>query len=203
MLVVGQRAAGDIMLRPDGRVTLGLVAQNNHKLSRLGAVGARAAGRRTMTISGASSRRRAGAGAATGDLDYLDDTEYVACLVPAFTADGDDSWNGTQPVTCDLYDCWTFRTGPKGDFRDLAAKLHKADLDAIQQTGGKPFGRAEVTYRIAHGPAKTTLLPTAGALKLPPGRREPDPADAAAGQPDRAGSDGAARCASSRPTAAA
>ena len=75
---------------------------------------------------------------------YLAETEYVACLVPAFTADGADSWNGTAPVTCDLYDCWTFRTGPQGDFHELAKKLHKADLAAIVRRGGKPFGRADV-----------------------------------------------------------
>lgn len=49
-------------------------------------------------------------------------------VVPAFTATGADSWNGSAAVTCDLYDWWIFRTGPQGDFHELAAKLHKADL---------------------------------------------------------------------------
>ncbi len=86
-----------------------------------------------------SSRRRD-----RGHLDYAENTEYVACVVPAFTATGADSWNGSAPATCDLYDWWIFRTGPQGDFHELAAKLHKADLVANKKPGGKPFGRAEV-----------------------------------------------------------
>ena len=57
-------------------------------------------------------------------------------------------------ATFDLYDWWIFRTGPQGDFHELAAKLHKADLDANQKPGGKPFGRAEVSYRHRTTPVK-------------------------------------------------
>lgn len=179
VLVVGQRAAGDVVLRRDGRVTLGLVAQNNHILSQSArwAHVQQVAGH--TDIGRIVAPPRPAPGAAAGNFDYLDNTEFVACLVPAFKADGSDSWNGTQPVTCDLYDWWTFRTGPKGDFRDLAAKLRKADLAAIEQNGGKPFGRAEVKYRQRAAPSKTTMLATAGALKLPPAGPNPDPADAA------------------------
>ena len=98
--------------------------------------------------------------------------------MPAFKANGDDSWNGTTPVTCELYDRWIFRTGPEGDFRELARKLHKADLAAIQLAGGKAFGRADVAYRSRSAPVKTTILPAAGALRLPPSST-PDLADAA------------------------
>jgi hypothetical protein len=179
VLVVGQRAPGDIVLRPDGRVTLGLVAQGHHPLSQS------AQWAHVQEVAGHDPIARIVApprlapGAAAGDVDYLENAEYVACLVPAFTADGSDSWNGTQPVTCDLYDWWTFRTGPEGDFPELAAKLHKADLAAIEQNGGKPFGRAAVQYKSRSSPTKTTTLQTAGALKLPSSGTGPDPADAA------------------------
>lgn len=178
VLVVGQRDPDDIVLRPDGRVTLGITAQNHHVLSQ----SARWA--HVQEVPGHDSIARVVApprlapGAAANDFDYVASTEYVACLVPAFTADGGDSWNGSKPVTCDLYDWWTFRTGPEGDFPELAAKLHKADLGAIEARGGKPFGRAEVRYNERTTPAKTTVLATAGALKLPPSGN-PDPADAA------------------------
>ena len=96
--------------------------------------------------------------------------------------------------------------GRKGDFPDLAAQLHKADLAAIEAAGGKPFGRAEVALptplpaRSGRAGARTT----AGALRLPAdpaagptrptpagsptvaGRgRRPDRADRHAGRPRR------------------
>ncbi len=183
VLVVGQRVAGDIILRRDGRVTLGLIAQNNHKL----ADSAQWAHVQQVVDHGDIGRiiapPRQASGLAAGNLDYIDNTEYIACLVPAFKADGTESWNGTQPVTCDLYDWWIFRTGPKGDFRDLAAKLRKADLDAILQNSGRPFGRAEVQYKHRGPSAKMTLLQTAGALKLPPDGVNPDPAEKPVDQP--------------------
>jgi hypothetical protein len=178
VLVVGQRAPGDIVLRPDGRVTLGLVAQQNHPLvdsSQWAHV---------HRVDGHDPVARVVAPTVTWpDPDhpalthygYFPDTEYVACLVPAFTAGGSDSWNGATPVTCDLYDWWTFRTGPEGDFRDLARKLHRAALTPTP--GGKPFGRAEVRYRTRTTPPVTTPLPTAGALRLP--AQPADPVDAA------------------------
>ncbi|MCC7124914.1 MAG: hypothetical protein IT178_08700 [Acidobacteria bacterium] len=179
VLVVGQRAAGDIVLRRDGRVTLGLVAQGHHVLSESAqwAHVQQVAGH--ADIGRIIAPPRLAPGAAAGDFDYLNNAEYVACLVPAFKADGSDSWNGTQAVTCDLYDWWTFRTGPKGDFRDLAAKLRPADLAAIAQSSGKPFGRAEVAYTSRSAPVRTTSLAAAGALKLPATSGDPDPADAA------------------------
>jgi hypothetical protein len=170
VLVVGQRAPDDIVLRPDGRVSLGLVAQINHMLSRS------AQWAHLQQVAGHDAIARviapphAGPGGTPG---YLEQTDYVACVVPAFTRTGADSWNGSAPVTVDLYDWWTFRTGPQGDFHELAAKLHKAKLAA----GKKPFGRAEVMYRSRTTPAKVTTLATAGALRLPAGAG-PDPADA-------------------------
>ncbi len=173
VLVVGQRAPGDIMLRPDGRVTLGLVAQSNHVLTDS------AQWAHVQEVDGHDPIGRVLSPPLS--TSYSENTEYIACLVPAFTATGADRWNGSAPVTCDLYDWWRFRTGPKGDFPDLAAKLHKADLDAIVRAGGKPFGRAEVAYRRRTTPASVTPLPTSGALRLPPSGGEADPADASPG----------------------
>ena len=170
VLVVGQRAPGDIMLRPDGRVTLGLVAQSHHVLTDS------AQWAHVQQVVGHDPIGRVVAPPLS--TTYSENAEYIACLVPAFTATGADSWNGSAPVTCDLYDWWTFRTGPQGDFPELAAKLHKADLEAIEQAGGKRFGRAEVAYRRRTTPVSVTTLPTAGALRLPPSGAAADPADA-------------------------
>jgi hypothetical protein len=174
VLVVGRRAPDDIVLRPDGRVTLGLVAQSNHVLSRS------AQWAHVQQVDGYDPIARVLAPPhvdANGTTGYVEQTDYVACVVPAFTKTGADSWDGSAPVTVDLYDWWTFRTGPQGDFPDLAKKLHKADLAAIQAAGKKPFGRAEVMYRSRTAPTKVETLPTAGALRLPAGA-EPDPTDA-------------------------
>ena len=174
VLVVGRRAPDDIVLRPDGRVALGLTAQKTHVLTQSApwAHVQQVDGHGAIARIVAPPRTSGGAPA-----NYDDNAEYVACLVPAFTASGADSWNGTAPVTCDLYDWWIFRTGPQGDFHELAAKLHKADLAANQKPGGKPFGRAEVAYQRRSAPATKTILATAGALRLPP-TGQPDPADA-------------------------
>jgi hypothetical protein len=164
VLVVGQRAPNDIVLRPDGRVTLGLVAQSRHVLSE----SARWA--HVQEVDGHSPIARVVAPPHTspdGTPGYTEQTDYVACVVPGFDKSGADNWSGTGPATVDLYDWWSFRTGPQGDFRELAAKLHKADLAANQTPGKKPFGRAEVAYRQRTTPTKITPLATAGALCLP------------------------------------
>lgn len=181
VLVVGQRAPDDIVLRPDGRVTLGLTAQRNHALTNS------AQWAHVQQVDGHGPIARVVAppmidpgGVGPGEhVDYQANAEYVACVVPAFTATGADSWNGSAAVTCDLYDWWIFRTGPQGDFHELAAKLHKADLLANMKPGGKPFGIAAVDYRHRTTPATVTSVVTAGALRLPPSGPRPDPVDAA------------------------
>lgn len=179
VLVIGKRAPDDIILRPDGRVTLGLTAQHNHVLSQSAqwAHVQQVDGHDPIARLVAPPRHRDAAGP-DGTLDYDEESEYIACVVPAFTADGADSWDGSAPATCDLYDWWSFRTGPQGDFPELAAKLHKADLAAVAQPGGKEFGRADVAYRSRSTPATTTKLAAAGALRLPRSGAA-DPADAA------------------------
>lgn len=67
-------------------------------------------------------------------------TDYLAVLVPAFDEAGRPQWNGSAPVTVDVYDHWRFRTGiPAGSFEDLAARL---------QPGAAPqsVGRARLRY---------------------------------------------------------
>jgi hypothetical protein len=167
VLVVGRRSGDEITVRPDGRVTLGTVTQTSHPL--------------TESWRWAHVHEVDGAriGRILAPMDLTAEQEYVACLVPAFTASGADAWDGSAAVTCDCYDRWTFRTGPLGDFPDLAAKLHPADLAAIEAAGGKPFGRAEVQYRPRATGMSAAVLATAGALRLPADPTVPvDPADA-------------------------
>ena len=169
VLVVGQRAPNDIVLRPDGRVTLGLTAQNNHVLS------SSAQWAHVRQVDGHEPIARVGA--------THDGTRCRTCRLsgahpirsmrrPGVHGDG-DSWNGTAPVTCDLYDYG--RSARDRRVTDLAKKLHKADLAANQQPDHKPFGRADVAYRHRGAPLTTTLA-TAGALRLP-SSGVPDPAD--------------------------
>jgi len=165
-LVVGHRSADEIVLRSDGRVTLGTVTQAQHPLHDSWQWA------HVHEVDGHQIAR------ILGPLNLEAENDYVACVVPAFTAAGDPTWTGSAPVTCDCYDTWTFRTGPQGDFPDLAAKLHKADLAAIDAAGGKPFGRAEVSYELRTPGALATPVETAGVLRLPPASAAgPDPAD--------------------------
>ncbi len=167
VLVVGRRTPDEIVLRPDGQVGLGTATQQIHAL---------ADSFQWAHVHDVDGRRVA---RLLSPAPFAQETEYVACLVPAFTPDGADAWTGTAPVTCPCYDTWTFRTGPLGDFPELAAKLHKADLAAIDAAGGTPFGRADVTYlRRGPGDPDSWVLSTAGALRLPADPvAGPDPAD--------------------------
>lgn len=167
VLVVGRRTPDEIVMRPDGQVGLGTATQHDHPL---------ADSFQWAHVHDVDGRHVA---RVLSPAPFAAETEYVACLVPAFTPDGADAWTGTAPVTCPCYDTWTFRTGPLGDFPDLAAKLHKADLAAIDAAAGTPFGRADVTYlRRGPGDPDHWVLSTAGALRLPADPAAgPDPAD--------------------------
>jgi hypothetical protein len=168
VLVVGRRAPDEIVLRPDGRVTLGAATQAAHNLTESWKWA------HVHEVDGPTIAR------IVAPVDLAPETDYVACLVPAYTAAAGDAWSGAAAVTVDCYDRWTFRTGPEGDFQELAAKLHKADLAAIEAAGGKPFGRAAVTYQERTLGAPATILDTAGVLRLPPDPAAgPDPTDAA------------------------
>jgi hypothetical protein len=158
VLVVGRRSPDEVVLRQDGRVTLGVTAQVAHRL------GLSSRWAHVHEVDGRVIAR------VVGPMDLQSETEYLACVVPAFDASGVDAWTGVKAVTVDCYDRWSFRTGPRGDFPDLAGKLRKADLSAIEASGGKPFGRAELTYvRRGPGHPPRVVLAAAGALRLPPG----------------------------------
>lgn len=64
--------------------------------------------------------------------------EHIAVIVPAFNADGTDSWAGAQQVVVARYHHWRFRTGDQGDFRTLAAQLRA--LPAGEESGRAPVG---------------------------------------------------------------
>lgn len=169
VLVVGRRAPDELTVRPDGRVTLGPLTQQRHPLGQ-SALWAHVHEVDTRAVA-----------RIVCPADLASDTAYVACLVPAFDAAGGDAWTGADAVAVDCYDRWSFRTGPQGDFPDLAARLHRADLAAVGAAGGRPFGRAQVRYdRRGPGEPASFLLEAAGALRLPVDPVVgPDPADAA------------------------
>jgi hypothetical protein len=167
VLVVGRRGPDEIVARPDGRVGLGLVTQAAHVLAESW---------RWAHVHEVDGRQIA---RLLAPVDLQPATEYVACVVPAFAPDGTDAWTGAAPVVSDCYDHWSFRTGPEGDFPDLAKQLHKADLAAISARSGRPFGRAQVRY-VPRQPGSPTpvVLEAAGALRLPHGAADPpDPSD--------------------------
>jgi len=168
VLVVAPPGPDGIVVRPDGRVILSVAAQQGHPLAE----SSRWAHRHDVdgrVIARVLSRN-----------NLAPDTDYLACVVPAFTAAGADMWTGAAPLTVDCYDRWSFRTGPQGDFPELASLLHKADIVAINQRG-KPFGVAEVAYRTrTSGTPATTKLPALGALCLPDATATATPAAIAA-----------------------
>lgn len=170
VLVVGRTAPDQLVLRPDGRVGVGVATQQAHVL-------AESARWAHLHQTGPDPETDAFA-RILSPLQLERSSDYVACLVPAFTPLGADAWDGTGPVVVDCYDRWSFRTSELGDFPDLAGKLHQADLPALEAASGGPFGRAQVGYHWRDGHAPDVTLAAAGALRLPP-TADPDPADAA------------------------
>jgi len=157
VLVVG--TPGEVVVSTDGRVTLNAVAQAAHPL------GESWRWAHVHEVDGIHVARILCA------RDLVRETYYTACVVPAFVVDADgavhDAWPvaGGGAVTLPCYDAWSFRTGPEGDFPQLAAKLRAADTARLAQ---KAFGRAQVRYdrRGPGDPARATLS-TAGALQTP------------------------------------
>ncbi len=164
-LVVGTPGSGGLSLRPDGTVEISVDVQNRHQLSE-------AAFWAHVHQVGAFERARL-----LSPADLTQDRQYIAALVPAFTPDGKSSWpnSANTSVILPCYDWWTFETGPKGDFPDLAAQLRRADLAELALRGGRPFGRADLRYEPRSG-APGITLPAAGALRVPLAA-VPDPAD--------------------------
>lgn len=93
--------------------------------------------------------------------------DYLAVLVPAFDAAGQQRWNGSAPATVPMYDHWRFRTAtPAGSFEDLAKKLKPGQADP--ETGRAPLdyprvssaGDLQVRGALAPVGATDTTLPT-------------------------------------------
>ncbi|MEV0544373.1 hypothetical protein [Nocardia salmonicida] len=159
VLVVG--VPTDVAPTSDGRrVQLSIAAQADHSLARSWQWA------HVHAIGGPPIAR------ILSPIELRSGEVYRACLVPAFHVDRDgtlhDAWTATQPVTIPCFDQWTFRTGEKGGFPDIAKRLHRADLDALAEREGKPLGQAEVRYRgRGTGTPEQVMLSTFGALKRP------------------------------------
>lgn len=156
VLVVGE--PGEVGVWRDGTVTLTAAAQARHPLgqSKLWAHVHKVDGQQVARILSA--------------VDLAPATAYVACLVPAFVVETDgtlrDAWPmaGGAPVRLPCYDSWSFRTGEKGDFPELAARLKAVTPAAL----GDTFGRAAVRYdRRGSGDPGSAQLSTEGALRRP------------------------------------
>ncbi|MBP2414728.1 hypothetical protein JOF48_003527 [Arthrobacter stackebrandtii] len=79
------------------------------------------------------------------------ETSYVAAVVPTYEvgrlaglgldsqagANGDKWWTPAAGLQLPVYDSWTFRTGPSGDFEDLAGLLHPSDPAVMAQLGSR------------------------------------------------------------------
>jgi hypothetical protein len=112
-----------------------------------------------------------------------DDTAYRACLVPTFAAGREAglgtlvttdklrySWaDGDPEVTLPVYDSWTFSTGRKGDFEELAwrldpvpapAEVGRRVLDA-SRPGGKVPDTTQPARLELHGPLVSVNAPDA------------------------------------------
>jgi hypothetical protein len=170
-IVVGTRAPDDLTLTPDHRVTIGPTAQDAHLLAWSWQWA------HLHEVHGAQIAR------IVSPRQLQPNTDYTVCVVPTFVVADDGTVRDAWPtaaggaVTLPYFDSWSFRTGPDGDFPELAAKLHPADLAAIAASSGKPFGRAKVQYhRRGLGNPAEFSLDAAGALRLPP-LGAADPAD--------------------------
>ncbi len=164
VLVVGVPGAGGVAKRPDGTVRLSTSVQAAHDLADSWDWA------HVHRVPGFERSRL------VSPAELEPDTGYVAALVPTFTATGAYSWTSAAPAIVACYDAWEFRTGPQGDFPSLARQLRKADLADLALRGGRPFGRADLAYRV-RGTDVVVTLPAAGALRVP-AKVSPDPADA-------------------------
>jgi hypothetical protein len=172
VLVLGTSGPGELSFAPDGRVGLGDTVQRTHPLHqswRWAHVHEVPGGTAPQRIARILSPR-----------DMLPQTDYTACLVPAFVLRNDDvspAWpeNGGPTVWLPCYDSWSFRTGDAGDFPQLASLLEVASFGP-----DSTFGVASVIYdrRGAPGPGQHAEepLPTHGAMRRP-ADTDPPPVD--------------------------
>jgi hypothetical protein len=167
VLVVGTEGGNELVVRPDGQVVIGTAVQAQHPL---------ADSHRWAHVHSVDGHQ---IGRILSPRDLAAETAYVACLVSGFAADGGDAWKGVTAATVACYDHWRFRTGPQGDFPELARRLHAVD-PATVGTPERPFGRASVRY-VWRDPEpadrESLVLGTGGALKRIATPEDPDPAD--------------------------
>ncbi|MFO1415281.1 MAG: hypothetical protein U1F10_15530 [Burkholderiales bacterium] len=173
-LVLVTGVAGDeVVLRADGTVQLAKAVLAAHDLAK--------------SYQWAHVHDVAGGAVARllSPRDCLADTSYIAALVPAFTVTGDgedavlaDAWGaGAQGVTLPCYDAWSFRTGPEGDFAQIAARLAPVSAAEI----GPTFGVANVRcdWRDpAHAGRAPLAVPMGAALERTDGSANALPLDA-------------------------
>lgn len=166
VLVCAPVGPDGLTLTPDGRVTIGQVAQASHPLSQSW----RWAHVHDLDGTGTKLVARI---LSPGKLQK--GTEHLACLAPSFILRGaayHDAWNGSAPVTIACYDSWTFRTGELGDFPQLATLLHPARAAELPAD----FGRGTLRYHFRGAAAADATLSADGALTRVPVVGEPDPA---------------------------
>ncbi|MGH9330178.1 MAG: hypothetical protein ACRD09_07045 [Vicinamibacterales bacterium] len=114
--------------------------------------------------------------------DMAPNTDYLAVVVPAFTANGTPAWSGGDAeVELPVYYSWRFRTGDAGDFKDLALRLRARNIDDAQVA---QVGRGDLEYPL---PVAANVVTVRSALvppsAVPPSGVDPDgpaPADVTA-----------------------
>ena len=169
VLVVGRRAPDEIILRPDGRVGAGHRDPAGPRPDRVVRSG--------PTCQDVDGPSRCAGSSSPVALPRRPNTSPASCLPSRRTAPTPGRRRARHRATC--YDWWTFRTGPQGDFPELAAKLHKPISPPIEPGDGQPFGRADVGYRPprTETPRRVVLHGRRPPVAARP-RRGPDPADA-------------------------
>jgi hypothetical protein len=120
-------------------------------------------------------------------------TDYLACLVPAFETGRKAGLNEAptdtlvpawpppaellaQPatrITLPVFFHWEFRTGPKGDFESLARLLVPRHVP--KEVGKRPMDVSQPGFPLPASPAPTTILELEGALRVPKSAQTPWP----------------------------
>ncbi len=126
------------------------------------------------------------------------DTDYLACLVPAFEVGRKAALNEPIPmtdtppqppqpkdglapawrqdatqVTLPVFYHWEFRTGPAGDFESLAELLEAREVPP--QVGKRPMDVSTPGFKLPASPPPTKILELEGALRVPKSAQTPWP----------------------------
>jgi hypothetical protein len=124
------------------------------------------------------------------------DTDYLACIVPAFEIGRKAALNepipmtdappqppqpkdGLSPawrqdatrVTLPVFYHWEFRTGPAGDFESLARLLEAREVPP--QVGKRPMDASTPGFKLPASPPPTKILELEGALRVPKSAQTP------------------------------